>query len=511
MAKLAKVFSAELEGIDARCIEVEVDLHVGLHAFNIVGLADKAVSEAKERVNSALKNSNVKPPTRENRKITVNLAPADIKKAGSHYDLAIAIGYLLATEQMKPVDASKIILVGELALDGTLRPIHGALSFAEMAAREGFARVMLPEENAAEASAISGIEIYPAHTLLEAIDILEGTAEPRVITREQPQKEEADLFSAIRGQASAKRALIIAAAGGHNLLMVGSPGAGKSMMAKSLISILPPLHPKESVEITKIWSAAGLNTPGNEPLARPFRAPHHNASAVAIVGGGTNPKPGEISLAHRGILFLDELPEFRRDILESLRQPLEEGVVLVARAKRSLRFPANFTLIAAMNPCPCGYFGDEEKECRCSANEVFRYQKKISGPLLDRIDLQLSVPRLSVEELRSPRETSGENETVSARAAVRRAREIQQARLATAGLRLHTNSEMGSKEVEELVTLLPEAEVFLKSALEKSFISARGYYRVLKVARTIADLAESEKVTKDHLAEAFGYRMKGKD
>lgn len=527
MSNFSKVFSAELEGIDARLIDVEVDTLVGLHSFNIVGLADKALSEAKERVNSALKNSDIKPPNKENRKITVNLAPADIKKTGSQYDLAIAIGYTLATEQIRPFDTKDKIFVGELALNGDLRPVSGALSIAEMCVRAGFKFLFLPKTNAPEADIIKGVRVVPIENFKELINFLENPEALNAVPYATPKKSAAErefgiTLDDIRGQENAKRALIIAASGGHNLLMAGSPGAGKSLLAQSIISILPETTLQESIEITKVWSAAGLSH--GLIQIRPFRAPHHSASAVSIIGGGTNPRPGEISLAHRGVLFLDELPEFPRSILESLRQPLESGEVHIARAKATLIFPTRFTLVAAMNPCPCGYFGDKEKECRCTANEVFKYEKRISGPLLDRIDLQITVPRVEAHELLSKKSEAKTSVTKLARVQVQKARDLQALRLRSAQAKrfssvgeknskrsIFTNAEMTSKECEELIELDEESEEFLKKILEENLVSARGYYRILKTARTIADLEESADVKKEHLAEAFSYRIRSRE
>ncbi len=501
----SKIYSAELEGIQAKLIEVEVDLNVGLHSFNIVGLADKAVNEAKERVNSALKNLGVKPPNRENRRITVNLAPAQIKKNGTHYDFPIAIGYLFATKQILQNDFSKIIFAGELSLDGRLRPIDGALNIAEMASQNGFEFLILPTENANEASAVSGIKIIPAETLKDALEILEGKREflPHEFYDKQSSEKYYSDFSEIKGQFQAKRAAIISAAGGHNMLMVGPPGSGKSMIAKSLAGILPSLTREDSIEITKIYSAVGLRS-GGLVTSRPFRSPHQTASLISIVGGGPQPRPGEASLAHKGVLFLDELPEFPRSVLEALRSPIEDGVIHVSRAKGSLSFPAKFSLIAAMNPCPCGYYGDPEKECRCGAHEVIRYQKKISGPLLDRIDLQVKVSRAKVSELRSDdKKVELENDKI--RAWVENAREIQKQRFA--GWGISTNSEMSSKQTETLAEVGEDANKFL-SGLDKTKISPRGYFRLIKTARTIADLENSKKISADHLAEAWTFRFK---
>lgn len=502
----AKVYSAALIGLDAAIVEVEVDISGGLPKTIIVGLPDAAIQEARERVKSAIKNSNaVFPPSH----IAVNLAPADIPKNGTHYDLPIALCILHHSGQIFFEPKDKLFL-GELALDGGVRPISGLLPMLLSARAKGYKKVFIPKDNSKEASLVSGLEIIPIKNLHEVIGYLQNLIkiEPvKPANWDEILSLPAEVLNIqlIKGQETAKRALEIAAAGGHNVLLSGPPGTGKTLLAKALPSILPKLTIDEVLEITKIYSVAGLlNLSKNLMTIRPFRHPHHSSSSVALVGGGSNPRPGEISLAHRGVLFMDEFPEFNRAVLENLRQPLEDGVVTVARAAATTSFPAQFTLVAAQNPCPCGFYSDPTKTCVCTPSQIAKYHKKISGPMLDRIDLHVEVGRIEFDKLSG--EAAGESsEEIQTR--VQKARDIQTKRFE--GLaNVKTNSEMTIKEIKEHCQLEKREQDFMKAAVIKMYLSARSYHRILKLARTIADLAMSPTIMLNHLAEALQYRPK---
>lgn len=509
----AKVYSAQVNLLRGVIVSIEVDLSRGLHSFNIVGLPDKAVDESKDRVSGAIKNSGLQSPKAKNQKIVVSLSPADLKKEGPFFDLAIAMAYLKATGEIK-FDGEKKIFLGELGLDGTLRRIRGALPLAQEAQRMGFEEIYLPKENAVEAALVDGIKIFGASSLKEVWEHVNDikvspeknnkiSPQPKTKIIYKKEKKNSD-FADIRGQEGAKRGLEIAAAGGHNIAMYGPPGTGKTMLARAFSQLLPDLSLSEILEITGIHSVSG-NITDELISCPPFRSPHHTSSYVSIIGGGTYPKPGEVTLAHRGVLFLDEFPEFEKRVLESLRQPLEDNVVSIARAKGTAIFPSNFILVAAMNPCPCGNAGNKQKACICKPSDLDRYKRKLSGPIMDRIDLWVSVGNIDYKKL--GKEGDGE-ESEKIRARVLKAQKVQQERFEKFGRKIKTNSEMNVKDLSQMIELDKAVRDLLDDSAESLGLSARAYHRVIKIARTIADLENSFDIKANHILEAIQYRPK---